>query len=85
MPSHQERREPLPAGYQFGDARPVYGDSWSLQQYVAAERADAYRLGRSVSFDEAVACIRRSYGDRTADYWATHNADSWNVTEGEAH
>lgn len=21
MPSHQERREPLPKGYQFGDAR----------------------------------------------------------------
>lgn len=23
MPSHQERREPLPKGYQFGDAREV--------------------------------------------------------------
>lgn len=23
MPSHQLRRDPLPAGYQFGDARPI--------------------------------------------------------------
>lgn len=23
MPSHQDRREPLPAGYQFGDAKYV--------------------------------------------------------------
>lgn len=36
-----------------------------------------------VTFEEAVDCVRRHYGDRIADRWRNDNADSWNVTEGE--
>lgn len=46
MPSHQERREPLPKGYQFGDARrdpSVIGRSGAMFIFEDETQAERFR------------------------------------------
>lgn len=55
MPSHQERREPLPEGYQFGDARSSFDSP--AQKAIASALLDTidrafetsrHRIGETV-------------------------------------
>lgn len=76
MPSHQERREPLPKGYQYGDARSSFDSP--EEKALAGEVLDA--------IDRQFAWQRHRIGDElTRRGYSAEVARAWNVIEGEQH
>lgn len=88
--SHQDRRDPLPKGYQFGDAgrtEPEFvglGDgipSWSV---VDGKLMRLPRVVRVVVRQPDIAIRYTKQWDITPDPAPTRR-DDWNVIEGEEH
>lgn len=73
MPSHQERREPLPKGYQFGDA------AWSSAM-KALDDSNGVVVGRTLQAGDGRVLWQLGHPK-----YAIHKAFGWNVIEGETH
>lgn len=85
MPSHQERREPLPKGYQFGDAGNTFKFGGMYLDEAVAALADSAvtRIYKSLAFEERPPVFYEHVGGELTSHPVA--GVTANVIEGEQH
>lgn len=87
MPSHQERREPLPEGYQFSDAGRPRG-AWSLPEgfrYLDINEGIGHASESCPGFDAALVTATTCAPERAVGFTPCPLCLTWSVIEGEQH